>query len=56
MTTDQLTRNERIRLEALSQSVNATSITSESRPSLAKILDNAKVIEKFLKEADLDRQ
>lgn len=51
MSNDQLTRNERIRLESLSQSIQATAITSNHRPVLADILANAAVIENWLKSA-----
>lgn len=50
MTNDQLTRAERIRLEALSQAVNATTITV-SRPTLEVVLQNAERIEAWLKMA-----
>lgn len=46
---DQLTRNERIRLESLSQSIQATAITSSNRPTLSDILANAEKIEVWLK-------
>ena len=49
MSNDQLTRNERIRLESLSQSIQATAITSKNRPLLSDILSNAEKIEDWLK-------
>lgn len=51
---DQLTRGERIRLESLSQSMSATTLTSKERPSLTDILNNAEKIESWLKKARED--
>jgi hypothetical protein len=51
MIEDRLTHAQRIRLEALSQSTNITTITSEKRPLFNDILQNAKLIEDFIKNA-----
>lgn len=53
MSEDRLTRNERIRLEALSQSMQITALTSTKRPTISEVLQNAEHIEKWLKKADL---
>lgn len=53
MTNDQLTRNERIRLESLSQAHVLTNMTATERPTAEQILTNAEKIETWLKSADL---
>ena len=49
---DQLTKQERLRLESLSQSMAATSMSSNERPTLDLIFENAKRIEEFLKASN----
>lgn len=51
MIQDQLTRAQRVRLEALSQAMAATGLVSPQRPKIEDIFENAKRIEAFLKEA-----
>lgn len=53
MNIDQLTKFERLRLEALSQAQNMTVITSNDRPTKEQIFENARDIEKFLLEANI---
>lgn len=49
---DQLTKYERVRLEAFSQACVASSMTSEKRPTLDLIFENARKIEEFLKASN----
>lgn len=49
---DQLTKSERLRLECFAQSVSATTIVSDKRPTLDDIFKNAKIIEEFLKASN----
>lgn len=53
-TNDQLTRAERIRLEALSQSSQITMICSTTRPTVQDVLNNAETIETWLRQARED--
>ena len=48
---DRLTQAQRIRLEALSQAQNLTVITATEKPTPQHILENAKLIEEFIKSA-----
>lgn len=50
---DQLSKQERLRLECFAQACNSSfTIKSESRPSLDQLFDHAKRIEEFLKSAN----
>ena len=48
---DKLTRNERIRLESLSQALNMTAHVSEKKPTDEEILKRAEHIELWLRSA-----
>lgn len=50
MLEDKLTRNERIRLESLNQSV--TSFSFKSEPPASIIIDRAKTFEKYIKDEE----
>lgn len=52
MNNDQLTRNERVRLESLSQAFNVLGHTSTQRPTERDVLAQAERIEAWLKAAD----
>lgn len=54
MTIDQLTKQERLRLESFSQAVNSsfTIRVQTDRPTLEQLFDHAKRIEEFLKSAN----
>lgn len=54
MTNDQLTKQERLRLESFSQAINSTFTiqTNGGRPSLDQLFEHAKLIETFLKGAN----
>lgn len=54
MTNDQLTKQERLRLESFSQAINSsfTIRTNGERPSLDDIFEQAKRIEEFLKASN----
>ena len=54
MPEDKLTKAERLRLEAFAQAVNSsfTIRTNGERPSLDDLFEHAKLIEKFLFEAN----
>lgn len=54
MMRDQLTKQERLRLECFSQAINSafTIITNGDRPSLDQIFEQAKKIEAFLKASN----
>lgn len=56
MPNDQLTRAERIRLEALSQSMSATALTyhGPTRPTMFDVLRNAEQIEAWIRKARAD--
>lgn len=49
---DQLTRAERLRLEALAQAI--ASYTMRPEPQVSEITERARYFEKFLRTADID--
>lgn len=50
---DQLTKQERLRLESFAQAVNSSfTIKAEGRPSLDALFEQAKRIEEFLKASN----
>lgn len=50
---DQLTKQERLRLECFAQAINsAFTIKTENRPSLDDIFEQARCIEEFLKASN----
>lgn len=50
---DKLNQIERLRLEAVAQSLNYTSLTSENRPTMDDLLKNAKRIAHFIATGQL---
>jgi hypothetical protein len=54
MPNDKLTKAERLRLEALAQTIGTIRLTSEERPTLNDIFMQAETIEAWLKNANME--